>query len=301
MSCPSNVPAAYDNSSPNVVVYSGDNCQGQYRSLPPGSHTRPFAISSIVVPPNTVVQGSYVIPAIVCTGRTPQSQWSQCGKGKTVVKTFTPGVYNLGSQGIKDDTGAYAMNGAIINLNITKPKSHADFLRDCCLGIEPELGCANYAGYTANACKSTMSSYCGASLARFREPTCKQWCASNSGECDSIAGRLCAPSPTDSFCACFHTDPTIIRPSCFDPKCSSGIAYQTEEQKNSATNCGVYCNQQFNIDKVTRDALINDNTFNQQCSSTVQAYKNELAAAKAPPPVAANAPSPVGKTCQQRT
>lgn len=294
MSCPAtHVPSSYDpNTAPSVRIFEHGDCTGQSRVIaadPQGRqvgynlHNAPLyfgdAISSMVVPPNTKV---VLYHHTLFSNDNPR-------------RTFGPGVYrNFDREGIRDDSGRFGMNDQATFMEVTPhaSKSHAEFLRDCCQGIEPAEICANYAGPMQPACQPSMQYHCGLSLDWFRKPICKQWCNGNKEACDEIAKRLCTGNG-DSFCACFNADPNIIRPSCFDPKCSSGTAYQTIDQKNSATNCGVYCNQQFNIDKVTRDALVNDNTFNQQCSSTVQAYKNELAAAPTPTSLASS-PVPVG-------
>lgn len=294
MSCPAtHVPSSYDaNTPPSVRIYEHGDCTGQSRVVAGDAqgrqvgynlHNAPLyfgdAISSMVVPPNTKV---VLYHHTLFSNDNPR-------------RTFSPGVYrNFDREGIRDDSGRFGMNDQATIMEVTSgaSKSHAEFLRDCCQGVEPAEICANYAGPMQPACQPSMQYHCGLNLDWFRRPICKQWCSGNREACDEIAKRLCTGNG-DPYCACFNSDPTIIRPSCYDPKCSSGLAYQTQVQENAKCD-GVYCNMQFSVEGVNRDALVKDNVFRNNCSSTVDAYESELAAANAPPP--SHASSPVGNT-----
>ena len=249
--CARRIPSSWDGNEPRVRFFHGWGCSSHEKSYEPGQYARlhddPYKmgdwVDSILVPPNMSVTGYH----------------HHDYKGGSA--TWGPGIHadlNSPNKGV----GRRQMSA----MKIDRRKSWPEFLRDCCQGIEPANLCKNYAGPFQQACQPNMAFHCGLDLNWFKSPICRQWCTQNKSTCDGIANKLCNGS-TDPYCACFNSASNIIRPACFDSACSAGTAYQTEQQMNSAQNCGQFCQMQFNIDKVGRDALLENNTFMQKCGA----------------------------------
>ena len=287
--CKRHIPSYWTNSEPGVTTWWDAGCTNHQYTFPKGdlnipdldvyhrnnnAHPVPHRnfIASMIVPPHMTVTG-WNAPCYnsncVIWERNKYTGWRNVKRGGdfsgyTASATWGPGMYSHLSF---PNMGVGARD--IDSMQIKKRKSWPEFLRDCCQGIEPAGLCKNYAGPMTQACQPSMAHHCGLSLDWFKKPICKQWCSKNKSTCDGIAAKLCANSE-DPYCSCFHTAENIIRPACFDPACSSGTAYQTAAHINQSTNCGVYCNQQFNIDKVGRDALLENNAFMQRCGTQAQ-------------------------------
>lgn len=252
--CIRRIPSNWTDTEPRVRFFRNGGCSGSEKNYGPGNyaklHDNPFKMgdwaASILVPPNMSVTGYE----------------HHDYKGKSA--TWGPGIHadlNNPNKGV----GSRKMS----SMTISRRKSWPEFLRDCCQGIEPESLCRNYAGPLKQACQSNMNHHCGLSLNWFKKPICRQWCENNQSRCDEIANQLCKDSE-DPYCACFNAPSNIIRPSCFYAPCSAATAYQTLSDMNAARNCGEACIMQFNIDKVGRDALLENNTFKQECGTEAE-------------------------------
>jgi hypothetical protein len=266
---PNNIPASYNNSPPAVTIYEHDNCHGQSRSLPAGWHdigSSPWnfndAVSSISVPPNTIVKiGRHNLPF---------------NHPHQITRTFTPDLYRSFDQlNLKDDTNVHGLNDttSVIEVISNAYKSHPEFLRDCCFNVEPEGSCANYAGPNQSACQPTMQYHCGLNLDWFQKPICKRWGESHQPEYDAIAQKLCTGNQ-DPYCACYNVADNIVRPTCFDAKCTAATAYKPYDSRKGEP-CGVFCNMQVSA-VADKSVLIDNNQFVQNCGNEAATIRKEI-------------------------
>ena len=257
-SCASKFGGNLPSSQPAVSFFRHHDCDGTRWDLPPTSGHRGNwstyrpngyfsndSISSIYVPPNKRV--------------TVYKHYDRKG-GNNDRKTFGPGYYPRMSQ--------YHFNDNISGIGIGETESWATFLLECCLGRRDPSMCKQYAGVDKSACRTKLTNYCKGSLGKFKSPACQRFGQNNKTIMDAIIPDLCKNATDDPYCACFHAPANIIRPSCFDEKCSSGKAYQTADMQNAATKCGIYCNMQFNTGGA-KNVMLENNTFMQQCGDKI--------------------------------
>jgi hypothetical protein len=290
--CNTHVPSSYNPTTPpNVVGFDDLSCNGLSWQFPPNGQMRHLwleghnnadnRLTSLVVPPGTAVTAFHNGP--------------DNNDGQT---EFGPGVYpDLRNK--LDITNRWWAHDSLSRFQVRRTGDYAEFLRDCCLGTIPASDCANFAGPTQQACQSIMQHHCGLDLGWHQRPICKQWGASFPAEYDAIARRLCTQegNKKDPYCACFNPEnPDMVRPSCFDIKCTAG-GYHTTEHKNAANACGTYCNLEINA-SADKSVLINNNSFVQNCGNEAATIRKEIADSKAPPqpptpadPLAGNAGS----------
>jgi hypothetical protein len=65
-------------------------------------------------------------------------------------------------------------------------------------------------------------------LANLKDPSCRNWCRSNPGKCDTGIAQFCKTNPTDILCSCITSPVKRYNPACVDSLCIGGTKEGSE-------------------------------------------------------------------------